>query len=372
VALTAGVPLVPVAIVGTDRLRVLQRWHISFGPPISTEDLPEHTREATRAATARLMDAIGAMEASLRAARPLPRRLHPRLRLDFGLRDLAYALSACFLARRQGRERAVLRAVGGDEALVCLSVRSAFDLLLQALALEPGEEVLVSAVTHPDMVRIIEAHGLRAVPVDLDLHTLAPRIAVAERALTDESRVMLVAHLFGGRCDLEPLAAFAKRHDLLLVEDCAQSYAGPGDLGSGPADVSLFSFGSIKTATALGGCVARVADAPLRWRMEELQSRYPLQARTAYTRRVLRFTGLFVIGRPRAYAAFARALARGGVDLDSIINGSVCGFTDDDLLPAIRRRPSAPLLALLARRLRRFDAGRLQRRADAGERVADE
>jgi dTDP-4-amino-4,6-dideoxygalactose transaminase len=371
VALTAGVPLVPVAIVGTDRLRVLQRWRIAFGPPISTEDLPEHPRGATREATSRLMDAIGAMEESLRSDRSLPRRLHPRLRLDIRLGDLAYALSACLLARWEGRERAVLRAAGGDEALVCLSVRSAFDLLLQALALEPGEEVLVSAVTHPDMVRIIEAHGLRAVPVDLDLETLAPRMDVAEQALTDVSRVLLVAHLFGGRCDLEPLAAFAKRHDLLLVEDCAQSYAGPGDLGSGPADVSLYSFGSIKTATALGGCVVRVADASLRSRMEELQGRYPLQARTAYARRVLKYTGLSLLGRPRAYSAFARSLARRGDDLDRVINGSVRGFTDNDLLPAIRLRPSAPLLALLARRLTRFDSGRLQRRADAGERVAD-
>ena len=79
-----------------------------------------------------------------------------------------------------------------NEQLVCLSVRSGFDLLLQALALPAGSEILVSAVTHPDMVNIIERHDLRAVPVDLDLATLAPRaeaIRVVEAGGRSSSRV---------------------------------------------------------------------------------------------------------------------------------------------------------------------------------------
>ncbi|HEY8798251.1 MAG TPA: DegT/DnrJ/EryC1/StrS family aminotransferase, partial [Candidatus Dormibacteraeota bacterium] len=52
--------------------------------------------------------------------------------------------------------------------IACRSVRSGFHLLLDALDLAAGDEVLVSAITHPDMVRVIEAHGLVAVPVDLD------------------------------------------------------------------------------------------------------------------------------------------------------------------------------------------------------------
>ncbi len=45
-----------------------------------------------------------------------------------------------------------------------------------------GDEVLVSAVTHPDMVRIIRVHGLRAVPVGLHTETLAPRPGALEAA----------------------------------------------------------------------------------------------------------------------------------------------------------------------------------------------
>ncbi|HVX64441.1 MAG TPA: hypothetical protein VHC19_27710, partial [Pirellulales bacterium] len=59
------------------------------------------------------------------------------------------------------------------------------------------------------------------------------------------------------------------------------------------------------------------------------------------------------------------------VDLDRLVNGSVRGFARQDLLAQIRRRPCAPLLALLARRLRRFDGRRLEARAIAARQVLE-
>src|SRR5450759_432681 len=157
--------------------------------------------------------------------------LQSRHRLDIRLRHFAYALVAGVWAREP--ERLSKRLETGwsraGEGLACRSVRSGFHLLLDSLALPAGTEVLVSAVTHPDMVRILEAHGLVAVPVDLDIATLAPRLDLAERLVTPRTSAMLVAHLFGGRVDMNPLADFAKGHRLLLWEDCAQAFTGPRD-----------------------------------------------------------------------------------------------------------------------------------------------
>jgi hypothetical protein len=77
-----------------------------------------------------------------------------------------------------------------------------------------------------------------------------------------------------------------------------------------------------------------------------------------------------VLQRPRVYALFARVLAARGTDLDTVVNGAVRGFPPDRLLASIRRRPSAPLLALLERRLRGFDAAGLADRTVAGARLA--
>ena len=74
-----------------------------------------------------------------------------------------------------------------------MSVRAGFELLLDALELPTGSEVAVSAVTHPDMCRIIQRHGLRAVPVDIDEDKLAPRLDLLEEAITSRTRAILVA-----------------------------------------------------------------------------------------------------------------------------------------------------------------------------------
>lgn len=372
IALAAGVPLVPAAIVGTERITLLRRWSVAFGPPVSVDGLDANTRLAARELTARLMTAISELETEITRERaPLPGTLRPRHRLDISRGDFFFALGAAIFARQQGRDARVLRSwAGGDDGMVCLSVRSGFDLLLQALALDPGDEVALSAVTHPDMVRILREHGLEAVPIDIDPSTLAPDIETLEQAIGPRTRMILIAHLFGSRVDLAPVRALADRHTLLLVEDCAQSFSGPDDAGDMAAHVSLFSFGSIKTATALGGALVRVDDEQLRQRMRVVNGTLPLQSRIKYAQRTGKFLVLYGLSQPRVYALFARVLATVGRDLDAVVNGAVCGFNADELLPAIRRRPSAPLLALLERRLCRFDPHRLLERAATGARLA--
>jgi perosamine synthetase len=302
--------------------------------------------------------------------------VYPRHRIDIGLRDLAFAALAC--GRGGDRTRltaAVEQAVSPpDDALACLSVRSGFDLLLGVLALPAGSEVLVSAVTHPDMLGILELHGLVPVPVDLDLDTLAPPAELIESSLTPETRAILLAPLFGTSFDLEPIAVVARRHDLLLLEDCAQSLHEPRLRADPHADVSLYSFGAIKTSTALGGAVLRVRDEELLARMRQTLAGWPVQPRGEFLARVLKFAVLSVLARPALFAAFTRACGRRGRDLDALLSSFVRGFNvpyDDPAFTArIRRRPCAPVLRLVGRRLMRFDEVRLARRAALGDRLA--
>jgi dTDP-4-amino-4,6-dideoxygalactose transaminase len=303
----------------------------------------------------------------------------PRHRLDISLADLGYALLAALFARNpERRARRVAHSwAAADGAIACASVRSALDCLLSALDLRAGGEVLVSAITHPDVPRIIAAHGLVAVPVDVDAGTMAPRLDELERALTPRTRIVLVAHLFGGRFDLAHVAEFTRRHELLLVEDCAQTILGSTDSGDPRADVSLYSFGSIKTATALGGALVRVRERELLQRMRDIEGAWPRQPRREHAAKSLKYMALIVLDRPLTFTLLVRLARLVGLDVDRFVSQTVRAFkarpgenADDRFSRWLRRRPSAPLLALLERRLGRFDAARLDARRRAGALVA--
>ncbi len=298
--------------------------------------------------------------------------MHPAHRLDVRLHDLAFALGACANVRDHAPIAERIARGWSARGLVCLSVRSAFDLLLGAHAWPRGDEIVFSAINVADMPRIARAYGLEVVPADIDARTLVPSVAQIERVLSPRTRAIVVAQLFGSRSNLAPLAEVARRHGALLIEDCAQAFRDPRDVGAPDADVSLYSFGSIKTATALGAALVRVEDARVLSRMRAAQEAWPVQSRDTFRRKVMKYAGLVGASNPAAYELFAKGCALLGRDLDDVTRDLLKGFSGAELLPQIRQQPSAPLLALLERRLRRFDGRRLASRAAYGSRVARE
>jgi perosamine synthetase len=295
----------------------------------------------------------------------------PRKQLDIGWSDLAFGLSQVVAARSRPAECSVVGDgwVPAEEAILSLSVRSGLDLLLTALALPADSEVIVSAVTIPDMVRIVEHHGLVPVPVDVDGPTLQPVLENLERSITSQTRAILVAHLFGTHIDMGPIIELARQHDLLVIEDCAQAFVGSGYAGHPDSDCALFSFGPIKTATALGGAVVRVGDAAIRSRMRELQNAYPIQTRSAYLKRLVKYSTFRLLSKPFNYGLLVRALGMLGIDYDRALGNAAHSFAANDFFLQIRRQPSTPLLRMLGRRITGFDrrgAARLRRRAMRG------
>ena len=293
----------------------------------------------------------------------------PRGILDIGWGDLGFALRASVRsgdrADAQTRVEAAWSTAG--DALCALSVRSGLDLLLTALDLPPGGEVLTSAMTIEDVPRIVAEHGLVAVPVDLDMHTLSVTVAALEQAVGPRTCAVLVAHLIGSRMPLAEVAAFARGRALFLIEDCAQAYTGPDFTGHPDSDVSMFSFGPIKTNTALGGALLRVKDPALLDAMRTVQARQPVQGDAEFRRRVVKYAGLKAASRPAAFGALASTCRFFGTTHDAVISRALHGFSDRRFFDRIRRQPSYPLLALLERRLRTVADGRIQRRRHTAE-----
>ena len=302
-----------------------------------------------------------------------PRALHPRHRIDIAPDDIARALGRCACPPRDARAALEAHVCEEGEVIAALSVRSGFDALLTALALAPGDEVILSGWTIPDMVRLVRAHGLVPVTLDCDAATLAPAPEALAQVLSPRTRVLVVAQLFGAAVDLTALAALAHDRGVLVVDDDAQGFTGRARLAGSPsADVVFHSFGTIKTATALGGALVRVRDAALRRRMRTTMAAWPLQPAARYAKKLATWLALVAPREPSRYAQLARAVALSGRDLDAVMMAVSRGFpadTPEALTRALRMRPCEALCATLHRRLARFDEARVHRRRAAGERM---
>jgi dTDP-4-amino-4,6-dideoxygalactose transaminase len=299
--------------------------------------------------------------------------LHPRHRIDIEPAAMVRALAVCASPPPDAMDALERFVDPHREVIATLSARSGFDALLTALALPAADEVLLSAWTIPDMARVVTAHGLVPVPLDCDADTLAPSVASLDAAITPRTRVVVLAQLFGARVDLRPYRAVCDARGVLLVDDDAQGFTGLARLRAATAGhVSLHSFGSIKTATALGGGLMRVRDATVRARVRDVMRAWPVQSTARYARKVASYLGLAGLRAPSRYGAFARGVERNGSSLDAVMTAAVKGFpaaTAEALVQAIRARPCAALCATLHASLRDFDDARITQRRDAGERL---
>jgi dTDP-4-amino-4,6-dideoxygalactose transaminase len=288
-----------------------------------------------------------------------------RLRLDVGWRDLCYGFFGSLAAGGRQAAQEKLESFwseGRNDALACLSVRSGFDLLLQSFEFPAGSEVLFSAVTIRDMPKIAEAHGLVPVTVDVGGSNYCIDVDSLRKSVTPKSKVLVVAHLFGARPDMREVLEVAREHNLFVVEDCAQAWCERQWRGNEQADASLFSFGAIKTATALGGALCRVKDPEILARLREIQTHAPVQAARDFPFKFCKFALLKAISTKTVFGGIAILGKRFGKSVDDILGGLTRGFSDESLFDQLRQQPSAGVLRLLHRRLKTYDSRRINRR----------
>jgi dTDP-4-amino-4,6-dideoxygalactose transaminase len=295
----------------------------------------------------------------------------PRKKIDVRFSDLT--AGALFCLRNCDpetlEEQIDLAWPSQERVLPFLSVRSGFDATLRALNLARGSEVLVSALTIRDMEKIIQEHGLVPVPVDLDTQRLDLAFASLEAVCSEKTKAILIAHLFGSRMRMDPIIDFARSRGLLLFEDCAQAFIGTEYQGDPRSDVRMFSFGPIKTATALGGGLVFFRDPALREKADAIQHVWPRRSRHNFLKRILKYTVICSILRRPIYGVFVSVCKMLGTDHEKVIAKNVRGFAGSDFFSQIRQRPSLALLALMGRRLTRFDPVRIQERRSLAEAV---
>jgi len=157
---------------------------------------------------------------------------------------------------------------GSRFAISTSSGTSALHVALSALGIGPGDEVIVPSYTFiASSFSIVQAGAIpRFADVNLDDHCIS--IASVEKLVNGRTKAIMPVHLYGNVCEMDPILAFAKRHNLFVIEDNAEAFGGvykgkkTGTLGH----IAACSFCQNKTFTTGGeGGMVTTDDEDLAW-----------------------------------------------------------------------------------------------------------
>ncbi|HEX3722418.1 MAG TPA: DegT/DnrJ/EryC1/StrS family aminotransferase [Nitrolancea sp.] len=144
--------------------------------------------------------------------------------------------------------------IGTEFAIGVDSGMSALMLILRALKIGPGDEVITSANTFIATALTISGVGATPVLVDVDPETFTLDLEKLEHAITSKTRAIMPVHLFGHSEDMDPIMEMAKRHNLFVVEDACQSHGAryKGKMTGSFGDAAAYSFYPAKNLGAYG------------------------------------------------------------------------------------------------------------------------
>lgn len=157
-----------------------------------------------------------------------------------------------------GREVAAFEEEFADYigARYCVGLASGLDALwiaFRVLGIGKGDEVIVQGNTYIASVMGITINGATPVFVEPDEYYNMDADKIEEK-ITDRTRAILIVHLYGQAANMRPIMKIAKRHNLKIVEDCAQSHGASfqGKMTGTFGDIGCFSFYPSKNLGAFG------------------------------------------------------------------------------------------------------------------------
>ena len=144
--------------------------------------------------------------------------------------------------------------VGAKFALGCGNGLDALHIILKALGVGEGAEVIVPSDTYIATALAVSYAGARPVFVEPKAGTFNIDPEKIEEKITEKTKAIMVVHLYGRPADMDPIMAIAKKRGLFVVEDCAQAHGAKykGQKVGTFGDAAGFSFYPGKNLGALG------------------------------------------------------------------------------------------------------------------------
>jgi UDP-2-acetamido-2-deoxy-ribo-hexuluronate aminotransferase len=141
-------------------------------------------------------------------------------------------------------EKSLVEFTGAKHALTCSSGTDALLLAMMALDIKPGDEIITTPFTFIATAETIAFLGAKPVFVDIDEVTYNIDPATIEAAITPRTKAIIPVSLYGQPCDMNEIMDIAKKHNLKVIVDGAQSFGSTygGESDSNLGDMSCTSF----------------------------------------------------------------------------------------------------------------------------------
>lgn len=146
--------------------------------------------------------------------------------------------------RVEAFEQAVARYVGVKHAIACSSGTTGLHLLMRAIGVRPGDEVITTPFSFVASSNCVLFEGGKPVFVDIDPHTWNIDATRLEAAVTPRTRAIIPVDAFGSVCPIDAVNAVAKKHGLKVVEDSCEALGATwkGRKAGSLGDAGVFGF----------------------------------------------------------------------------------------------------------------------------------
>ena len=164
--------------------------------------------------------------------------------------------------------------VGCKHGVAVTSGSTALHLAVAAAGIGTGDEVLVSASTNIATALAVIHNGATPVPVDSENLTWNLDLDLIEPLITPRTRAIIPVHLYGHPVEMDRVMEIARKHRLVVIEDCAESHGATchNQMTGSFGDMACFSFYANKVITTGEGGMVTTNDAQLAERLRLLRN----------------------------------------------------------------------------------------------------
>lgn len=200
-------------------------------------------------------------------------------------------------------EKKIAKYIGTKHAITTHTGRGAMMLLLDALNLKRGDEVIFPAYTLKDLIILVQKKGLNPVLIDIEKDSFNINPDLVEEKITKKTKAIVATHIFGLPCNIKKILKIAKKHKIDVIEDCCLAHGAEfeGKKVGSFGIAGFFSFHQIKLLSTFGGGIITTNDDKIANFIRKKTDKYSIRKKQFLIKVFLVYLEDFILKSPLFY-----------------------------------------------------------------------